>query len=94
MKDKPSFNNYNRSDNKNYPSDPIEPLENNSDIYSPDTFNIPGQEKKTWCSFMERGFRASRNMMDKQPGIHNETAVDGIEEETQMKKLQSEELKK
>jgi len=94
MKDKPSINNYNRSDNKNSPSDPIKTIEKTPGIYSPDEYKIPEREVKTWCSFMERGFRASRNMTDKQSGTHTEAPSDVIEEETQMKILQPEELKK
>jgi hypothetical protein len=90
MKDKPSLNNYNRSDNKNPPSDPIKTSEKTPGIYSPDEYKIPEQEKKTWCSYMERGFRASINVTDKQPGTHTETAADVIEE----KILRPEELKK
>ena len=75
MKNKPSFNNHDLSENKN----------------SQEEYNIPEREVKTWCSFMERGFRASRIMQDKQSGTHTEASTDLIEEETSMKKLQPEE---
>ncbi len=60
--------------------------------YSPEEYNNPELKNKTWCSFMERGFRASRNVTDKQSGNHTEASADVIEEETSMNKLQPEEL--
>lgn len=76
MKDKTSFNNYHSLENKN----------------SPDEYSIPEREVKTWCSFMERGFRDSRTMPDIQSGTHTETSADAIEEKSSMNKLQTEEL--
>lgn len=79
---------YNR--NKNESVDPAAIEAGTVEILSPEGYNIPEREVKTWCSFMERGFRASRNMMNKQPGTHTEVTADVIEEDTSMKILHPE----
>lgn len=83
-----NYSSYNR--NKNESVAPAEIEAGTVEILSPEGYNIPEREVKTWCSFMESGFRASRNMMNKQPGTHTEVPADVIEEETSIKKLQPE----
>lgn len=76
--------------NKNESVDPAAIEARTVEVLSPEGSNIPEREVKTWCSFMENGFRASRNMINKQPDTHIEVPADVIEEETAIKKLQSE----
>lgn len=95
MKDKPASEDYSdQFKNEDTSIIPEKPLDNTREILSPEKYYIPERENKTWCSFMERGFRASRNITDKQSGTKTETHADIIEVETQMKILQPEELKK
>lgn len=63
MKDKASFENFSdNSGNENTSDDPIKTLENRLETYSSEEYSDPELKNKTWCSYMERGFRASRNI--------------------------------
>lgn len=66
MKDKLSHSNcYFNEEEK--PSDPENPV--TSGNMAEDVPAAPGNRKsKTWCSYMEKGFRVSREMMDKEKG--------------------------
>ena len=60
---KKSSDNY--SDNISNGDNPIEsakPLDSFSEINSPEEYKDPDRNRKTWCSYMEKGFRASRTL--------------------------------
>ncbi|HPS87843.1 MAG TPA: hypothetical protein PLY36_13920 [Spirochaetota bacterium] len=85
MEGNPSFDHVR---NENASVDLKKPLVNNPEINSSEEYKDPELKNKTWCSYMEREFRASRNMMEKQSGTHTEAPADVIGEETSKKQLQ------
>lgn len=72
MDNKPSFNNFSDllNNGTNQVIDLTKSLDDTLEIYSSDDYSDPELEVKTWCSYMERGFRVSRIMMGTQTGTH------------------------
>ena len=83
MKGKPSFEN--SSDHFRDENTSVEPAklsDNSLKIYSPEEYHKPGKENKTWCSYMEKGFRASRTITDTNTGTDEPVPSPAGESET------------
>jgi len=87
MKGKPSFEN--SSDhfrNENTSVEPVKHSDNTPEIYSPEEYHKTEKRNKTWCSYMERGFRASRITTGTPAGTNVSVSAHFAEEETSMDK--------
>jgi len=90
MKGKPSLDHLR---NENASVDLTKPLVITPEINSPGEYNDPELKNKTWCSYMEKGFRVSRIIMDTQTGTHIDAPAHFSEGETHADKLQPDKLK-
>ena len=60
---KPSPENYSgKIQNEETPDEPLRSSGSSGKIFFPEEYIDTDSKNKTWCSYMERGFRASRNM--------------------------------
>ncbi len=72
--------------------DLTKPLDNTLETYSSQEYSDPELEVKTWCSYMERGFRVSRIKMGSQTGTHIDAPAHFIEGGEFMERLRPDEL--
>jgi hypothetical protein len=56
--------------------------EKNRGVYPPEDYKNSEKRNKTWCSYMERGFRASQDMTDHQKGDRSGDSGSSASEET------------
>ncbi len=88
MKEKPSFDIHSdQFRNADNPLDNPTPSDSTLKIQYPEEYNKPLRETKTWCSYMERGFRASRVIAGAPSGNQIDTPESFIEQETSIDKL-------
>lgn len=94
MKSNQSFENcFNELQNRNDSFiDLTRPLDDSLEIYSSEGYSDPELEIKTWCSYMEKGFRVSRIMMGTQTGTHIDAPAHFIEGGAFVNNLQTSDL--
>jgi hypothetical protein len=67
-----SENNSGNINNETASAESAIPSDSTREIHSPEDYKNPELKGKTWCSYMERGFRASRTITDTQSGVNTE----------------------
>lgn len=78
-----SFENYSQhAGNEDTSADSVKSPDNIPDIYTPEEYIVPEGETKTWCSYMEREFRASRILTGKETGSRADASERPAEGET------------
>jgi len=93
MKEKPSFDiNSDQFRNENTLPDITTPEDITPEIQSPEEYNKSIRETKTWCSYMERGFRTSRVITGAQSDNHIDTHAGFTEEEINTDKINQNQL--